>query len=180
MLSSPYLAPLLALVFGFGAGCASTSRIAPPDWERYKHGELAGFLAAPGEHIDNEVPEIAVRRVRGRLGSPVAGAQLESRLEQLRPNPTVRVSESDAYRTPDLAAVDVSTFVVELRGPGLSPQVRTIATRSGVFDFGPLPEGTYTLKATASGSSTVLGWWSRVRTVLVSNSAGAAAEVGVW
>lgn len=172
------LAPLLTVIFA--AACASTLRVSVPDWERYREGELAGFLHAPGELLEDEVPEVVVQRVRGTIASPAAEGQRESRLELLRPQPTVRVAESDAYRTPDLGAIDSSLRVVELRGPGSSLWVRTVATRSSTFDFGPLPNGTYTLKATVSGVATVPGWWSRIRTVVVSDSADPAAEIRVW
>jgi hypothetical protein len=172
------LAPFLALILT--TACASASRMPVPNWERYRDGELAGFLYAPREHVVSEVPEIVVQRARGRIASPAADGQRESRLELLRPEPTVRVAENEGYRTPDLAAIDTGVFVVELRGPGTSQRVRTVATRSSTFDFGPLPNGAYTLKATASGSATVPGWFSKIRRVVVSDSADPAAEIRVW
>ncbi len=65
--------------------------------------------------------------------------------------------------------------VVELRGPGAGGEVRTLTTRNGSFDFGPLPDGVYTLKATMR-TATVVG------TIIVSDSADPARwiRVGLW
>jgi hypothetical protein len=139
--------------------CASAYRTQVPNWQRYQDGELAGFLHAPDEDVVNEVPEAAVQRVRGRFFSP-ATEWVQS--------------------TRDPGAIDTRMFVVELRGPGSSQRVRTVATRSGVFDFGPLPNGTYTLKATVSTLGMVVGWSSKVRAIVVSDAADASAEVTVW
>lgn len=159
--------------------CASSYRMSVPNWQRYQEGELTGFLHAPGEDVASEVPSVTVQRVRGRFFSPATEWQKSSGAP-LRPEPTVRAAETSGNATPDISAIDSTMFVVELRGPGSSPNVRTVATRSGVFDFGPVPNGTYTLKATGSGWARVPGWSSKVRTVVVSDGADAVAEITVW
>lgn len=161
-------------------GCASAHRMPVPNWQRYQAGELSGFLHAPDEAVATEVPEATVSRIRGRFFSPATEWAQSNRATPLRSQPTIRVPEPGSSTATDLSDVDSKMFVVELRGPGSSQKVQTVATRSGVFDFGPLPNGTYTLKATRSGSSTVLGWTSKVRTIIVSDSADAAAEIVVW
>ena len=171
------LSAFLAIVLT--TACASAHRVSVPSWQRYQDGELAGFLHAPGEHVVSEVPEVAVQRVRGRFFSR-STEWLQANRDSLRPEPTVRVPDHEGNATPDLGKIDTNVFVVELRGPGSRQKVRTLAMRSGVFDFGPLPNGTYTLKATASGSGTVLGWSSKIRTVIVSDAADAAAVITVW
>ena len=153
--------------------CASFQVTPIPDWERYQQGELAGFVHAPGEHVVHQVPGIAVRRARGRIGFPADDPRHRPAL-QVRPSPAVRVQEEGGGENVDLGAIEVATvFVVELRGPGSSHQVRTVATRNFLFDFGPLPNGTYTFKAT------VLGWPSTISTIRVSDSADAAARISI-
>ena len=168
------LTGLLAILLT--TACASFHRMPIPNWERYQQGELAGFVHAPGEHVVNEVPGIAVRRARGRVEFPAEDPRLRFPVsDPLRPGPTVRTEEHGGESNPvDLKAIDgAPVFVVELRGPDSSDEVRTVATRNGVFDFGRLPNGTYTFKATA------LGWRSVVKTITVSDSADAAARISV-
>jgi hypothetical protein len=155
------------------AACASFYRVPVPNWERYQQGQLAGFVHAPGEHVVYQVPGKAVRRARGRVAFPGEDPRKRPPFE-VRPSPAVRVQEEGGGENVDLGAIDVATvFVVELRGPGSSHEVRTVATRNGFFDFGPLPNGTYTLKAT------VLGRQSVIRTISVSDFADAAARISV-
>lgn len=155
------------------AACASFYRVPIPNWERYQQGELAGFVHAPGEHVVHQVPGITVRRARGRVVSSAEDSGNRP-VNQVRPSPAVRVQEEGGGENVDLGAIDVATvFVVEVRGPGSSRQVRTVATRNFWFDFGPLPNGTYTFKAT------VLGWPSTISTIRVSDSADAAARLSI-
>jgi hypothetical protein len=175
MTCSRGLSAFLALVLS--TACASGHRLSVPEWPRYQDGELAGFLQAPDEQVVREVPRVVVQRARGRAVASTAQEQRDLQLNNLRP--TTQVADSEAYRTPDLGVVDTRMFVAELRGPGSSDKVRTVATRNGVFDFGPLPDGTYTLKVTASGAGFALGWRSRVKTVIVSDAAGTAGEIDV-
>lgn len=170
---------ILFLALVLATACASTHRMVVPDWPRYQDGELTGFLHAPGEVVASEVPQATVRRVRGKFFSP-ATEWTQASSGPLRPRPTVRVPEPGDVPTTDFSNVSTRTFVVELRGPGSSEKVRTVTTRDGVFDFGPLPDGTYTLKAMHSDSTTALGWSSKLRTIIVSDSADAAAEINVW
>ena len=154
--------------------CASFYRMPIPSWERYQRGDLAGFVYAPGEHVVDRVPGIAVRQARGRVEFPAErGAPLRVS-DPLRPSPTVRTEEHGEPNPVDLKAIDgAPVFVVELRGPGSSDEVRTVATGNGVFDFGPLPNGTYTFKAT------VLRCQPVISTITVSDSADAAARIRI-
>jgi hypothetical protein len=161
-----------ALAIVLTTACASLHQMPVPNWERYQQGELAGFVHAPGEHVVNEIPGVTVRRARGVVAFP--GEDPTGRpAKKIKPNPANHTPTDGGEILEDLSRVDTTVFVVELRGPGSSRQVRSMATRSGVFDFGPMPKGTYTLKAT------VPGWRSVIRTVTVSDSADAAEQIGV-
>lgn len=166
------------LVIVFAAACASVGRIAVPNWPRYQEGDLHGFLHAPDEQVVSKVPDVVVQRARGRVTSHVEELPLQS-LGLYGEQGGVRYSPSGGYGPPDYAPIDTRMFVVELRGPDSSAEVRTVATRSGAFDFGRLPSGTYTLKATASGSAFALGWRSVVRTVILSDSVDRSTEIVV-
>ncbi len=149
-----------------------------PNWPRYQEGELAGFLHAPGEQLVRKVPEVVVRRARGRIASPTSEELHDLPLQYLQPTPGDR-TPGPGIRPPDFVVIDTKMFVVELRGPDPSAAVRTVVTRSGMFDFGPLPNGSYAMKATASGRAFAPGWRSQFRTVVVSDSADPATEIVV-
>lgn len=169
------LSALLAIVLA--TACASANRMSvPPNWQRYQSGELAGFLHAPDEQVVKRVPEVVVQRAKGRIALPTREEQRELPLQYL---PTTPSTEGLQYRPPDYGVLDTRMFVVELRGPGASASVRTIVLRGGAFDFGPLPNGDYALKVTASGSAFALGWQAEIRTVIVSHRADRAAEIMV-
>lgn len=165
------LSAFLAIVLT--TACASFQRVPVPDWPRYEQGALAGFLEAPGERSVETVPGIAVRRIRGRIA---INDDDRDRLQvhnyrDPRPKASFHGPEADAGSTEQL--IDGFVFVVELRPSGSGQQMRTLTSRAGVFDFGPLPNGTYTLKAT------VVGWRAAVSTITVSDSADAAAQIRI-
>jgi hypothetical protein len=167
-------AVLLAITLA--ASCTSAHRMSVPDWPRDQDGDLAGFLRAPDEQVVRREPQIAVRRARGTVALPSTLGRRELPLEYL---PTTPGTEGLQSGPPDYGVVDTRLFVIELRGPGTSSSVRTVAVRGGRFDFGPVPDGSYALKTTASGSPFALGWQSEVRTVIVSDTADAAAELTI-
>jgi hypothetical protein len=160
--------------------CASFQRLPTPSWDRYQSGELAGFLRAPDEQAPADVPGGAVRRVRGRVilefddGTPFnpdrVGFQV-SRYVDLTPKKGLHFVGATPAR--QLVQMDGLSYVVELRGPGPDGKVRTSVTRHGVFDFGDLPNGDYSLKATVGG------WRSTVSRITVSDSADASARIAI-
>jgi hypothetical protein len=158
------------------AACASLHTVtAVPKWERYQQGALAGFLEAPNETPVQAVPAVVVRRVQGRIvtnGDEFDPLQVNN-YQELRPAATIHQSPNPYAGSGREQLTDASVFVVELRGSGSGAQVRTLAARGGLFDFGQLPNGTYTLKAT------VLGWRAAVGTVTVSDSADPAARITI-
>ena len=169
------LSTLLTIVLT--TACASVQRVTVPNWERYQEGELAGFLRAPDEQVVRRVPELVVQRARGTIAIPTREEQPELPLRYL---PTTPSTQGLQYRPPDYGVIDTRMFVVELRSPGPGAGVRTIVMRGGKFDFGPLPNGRYALKVTASGSTFSLGWRSEIRGVVVSDCADRAAEIRIW
>ncbi len=162
------------------SGCASFHRIAIPRWERYQQGELAGFLRAPAEQIVDSAgnvkewvrkPAQTVRLARGRIefqSEPVARVT-----DTMETNPTSQTANVHV----DSTLGGGPTFVFELRGPSPDRQTRTVATRSRAFDFGPVPDGTYTLKATVLLDG---GFWRAVvATITVADAADAAARITI-
>jgi|WetSurMetagenome_2_1015567.scaffolds.fasta_scaffold619545_1 hypothetical protein len=169
---------LLALVVT--TACASFVRLPTPNWDRYQSGDLAGFLRAPHETAADDVSGGTVRRVRGRVilqfddGTPFSPDREEfqvSRYVDLTPKKGLHFVGATPAR--QLVQLDGLSYVVELRGPGPGGKVRTSVTRHGVFDFGDLPNGDYSLKAT------VRGWRPAVSRITVADSADSAARVSI-
>lgn len=160
------------IVILLAAACASFHRLPMPDWQRRDEGALAGVLEAPGEGPVETAAGAVVRRVLGLIAindegerDPLQG----TRYRVARPTAPVHgpgVDQSGAEKL-----VDGLAFVVELRASGSDQGVRTLVSRGGWFDFGPLPEGACTLKAT------VLGWRASVSTITGSDSADADALI---
>jgi hypothetical protein len=160
--------------------CASFQRLPTPNWDRYQSGELAGFLRAPHESAPADVSGGTVRCVRGRVllefddGKPFSPDREEfqvNRYADLTPKKGLHFVGATPAR--QLVQLDGLSYVVELRGPGPDGKVRTSVTRHGLFDFGDLPNGDYSLKAT------VAGWRPTVSRITVSDSADAWARIAI-
>jgi hypothetical protein len=170
------------LVLILVTACASTGQMAVPNWQRYQSGDLAGFLQAPGERVVRTLPEpVVVRRAQGRVvRSSSATPAMPPYVGPLESSPGLPRDTTTAPRTPDYGVVHTDMYVIELRGPVPSPEVRSIAVRFYAFDFGPLPNGTYVLKATVSGSTFDPGWRSEVMKIIVSDTADRNARIELW
>ena len=165
---------LFAFLAIVSAACASFQRLPIPDWPRYHDGALAGFVEAPGEGPVEAVAGVVVRRVRGQI---LVNDENERdplqvyRSRVLTPKAPFHAPGGEPGAAEKL--VDGLVFVVELRPSGSGQNVRTLVARSGTFDFGAIPNGTYTLKAT------VLGWRAAISSITVSQTADADALIRI-
>jgi hypothetical protein len=159
------------------SGCASSQQMRVPNWERYPDGELAGFLKAPDEHVVQQEPPITVRRARGGVVASGTSAT-DAHWTPAREQPATNVADTRAgeYRT-DLTAFESAAYVVELRGQGASPLLRTAVSRNGAFDFGGVPDGSYTLKVTYLRTRPSAAVTASIMTVIVSQTADPAARI---
>jgi hypothetical protein len=96
--------------------------------ERFKTGELKGFIKSPTEHIIERLEKIpTLQKLEGFVGSKELDQPLEG-------------------------------VLIEIRGPGEPETVRMAkSNQKGRFRFGRIADGAYTIKLTLNGFRSVVG-----------------------